>query len=322
MADASRKTRPVFLVSLPRAGSTWLQSLIAGSPDVATSAENWVMLPLIEGVYRGLGFTRYNQGTYRLAKEAAAATDEKFNEALRKAVREFALHYYETAGDGARWFLDKTPRYSLICNDLHRLLPEARFVVLFRNPVDVARSLATTFGGRWNTLFRYEIDFAVGLPTICTLARERQDNVLVVRYEDALADSAATCARIGEFLQIEIDAKNLALGREKSAGTLGDPNVKHENVKRDLTHGEKRQVKRFLCGISDADLATMDYSRAALEQQLAGLPAVRSLRDLGSAAAKPLYTSGWAYPFEKLSRRLGDNRRQPFERNPPGFGLE
>ena len=37
--------RPVFLLSLPRSGSTLVQRLLASHPEVATAAEPWVMLP-------------------------------------------------------------------------------------------------------------------------------------------------------------------------------------------------------------------------------------------------------------------------------------
>ena len=39
---------PVFLLSLPRSGSTLLQRLLAVSPEVATAPEPWFLLPLVQ----------------------------------------------------------------------------------------------------------------------------------------------------------------------------------------------------------------------------------------------------------------------------------
>jgi len=38
-------TQLTFVVSLPRSGSTLLQKMLAVSPDIASSAEPWLMLP-------------------------------------------------------------------------------------------------------------------------------------------------------------------------------------------------------------------------------------------------------------------------------------
>ena len=45
----------IFIISQPRSGSTLLQRVLAGHPDVATSAETWLMLhPVYESRKRGL----------------------------------------------------------------------------------------------------------------------------------------------------------------------------------------------------------------------------------------------------------------------------
>ena len=42
-------TRPLFILSLPRSGSTLLQRVLANHPDVATTPEPWVLLPMVYG---------------------------------------------------------------------------------------------------------------------------------------------------------------------------------------------------------------------------------------------------------------------------------
>ena len=50
---------PVFLFSLPRSGSTLVQRLIAGHPQVATTSEPWILLPLLYTVRRPGAYTEY-----------------------------------------------------------------------------------------------------------------------------------------------------------------------------------------------------------------------------------------------------------------------
>ena len=56
-------TEPVFLFSLPRSGSTLVQRLIAGHPEVATTSEPWVLLPLLYTMRRPGAFTEYGHRT-------------------------------------------------------------------------------------------------------------------------------------------------------------------------------------------------------------------------------------------------------------------
>ena len=53
-------TRPLFLLSLPRAGSTVVQRVLAAHEGIATASEPWVLLPQLyarrlEGIYTEYG---------------------------------------------------------------------------------------------------------------------------------------------------------------------------------------------------------------------------------------------------------------------------
>ena len=116
---------PIFIFSLPRSGSTLLQSLVASHPDVGTASEPWLLLPLVYGRrVRGV----HAEYRHRLA---AAAVDEFIRQLPRgrssynEAVRDVVLRLYtEASGENRRYFLDKTPRYHLIVNEIADLVPE------------------------------------------------------------------------------------------------------------------------------------------------------------------------------------------------------
>jgi hypothetical protein len=62
-----------------------------------------------------------------------------------REVRSLALRLYEdAAGPDARYFLDKSPPYHLVVEDLARLFPEAKLIFLWRNPLAVVASIVET----------------------------------------------------------------------------------------------------------------------------------------------------------------------------------
>lgn len=71
---ARAPVRPVFMLSLPRSGSTLLQRLLAGHPQVHTVAEPWLMLHLAAaaGHHNGLSMD-YDPGVAERAMEDFAA---------------------------------------------------------------------------------------------------------------------------------------------------------------------------------------------------------------------------------------------------------
>ena len=56
------KTNPIFLFSLPRSGSTLLQRLLGGHPDIMTVSEPWLLLPLCYALKAEGLLSEYNNG--------------------------------------------------------------------------------------------------------------------------------------------------------------------------------------------------------------------------------------------------------------------
>ena len=194
---------PVFLFSLPRSGSTLVQRLIAGHPEVATTSEPWVLLPLLYTMRRPGAFTEYGHRT------AVRAIDD-FTGQLRGGrdeylfeMREFVEALYSAAGNGERYFLDKTPRYHLVIHEIMELFPDGKFIFLWRQPLAVAASIIESFGrGRWN-LDRYAVDLEDGLEHLVAAARPNDPRCLTLRYEDVVADSEGELQKVFAFLGLD-----------------------------------------------------------------------------------------------------------------------
>lgn len=122
-------TRPVFLLSLPRAGSTLLQRLLLMSGKCATLGEPSLLLRFL-----GEGPAMTRKATYWESLVETAAADMRrawpgYDAAYRAGVRDLMLGIYDGLADGKEWFLDKTPRYTLIAEEILATFPDAKFTM-------------------------------------------------------------------------------------------------------------------------------------------------------------------------------------------------
>jgi hypothetical protein len=183
---------PIFLLSLPRSGSTLTQRVIAAHDGISTVSEPWLLLPFLDTLRRPMPM----QSTYHAA---VAIGFEDFVRALPGGeaeylaeVRRFSLKLYERVADpGARFFVDKTVHYFLIVDLLLEAFPGARFIFLWRNPLSVIASMVETLGqGRW-VMARHRLELFHGVHDLVRAYDRNRDRVHAVRYEDLLTGRGA-----------------------------------------------------------------------------------------------------------------------------------
>lgn len=276
----SRGENLIFVISQPRSGSTMLQYMLAGHPAIHTTSEPWLMLPLLH-----LDHAERGQAVYdgRIAGDAIRGFLESIPdgvEVYREALRQFATHLYKAslANSKKTHFLDKTPRYYLILPQLFELFPEARFILLVRNPLSVLVSIVETWVVKktWLSLYNYRTDLmkAPGLLAEAEPVLGRQG--ILVRYEDLLDDTANTLARLQCFLQldnvVDLSIYNPSLGQDWE---MGDTKVKQFNTAdpsgstrwiEKLRHPQIwRLASDYLAELDAATLATLGYDKELLE---------------------------------------------------------
>jgi hypothetical protein len=222
--------KPLFLFSLPRAGSTLVQRVLSKHPDIATATEPWLLLPLLyalksDGVAAEYGHKGVKTGIEDFIKTLPNGIDDYL-----QSVADFAKDIYgKSSLNKAGYFLDKTPRNSLVSQDILRAFPDGKVIFLWRNPLAIAASIIETFGhGKWN-LYRFEIDLYQGLESLLLSAKQYADessHVLNVNYEDFVSEPEKKLTDIYTFL--ELSAKFEGEGKVKSGlqnlnGRYGDP---------------------------------------------------------------------------------------------------
>jgi hypothetical protein len=289
----NRGPEPLFLFSLPRSGSTLAQRILAAHEQISTVSEPWVLLPYFYALKDGGVFAEYNHSSLVSAVKDFCETLPGGREDYVAEVRDFALRLYgRAAPPGARYFLDKTPRYHLIADEVISAFPEGRHVFLWRNPLAVISSIIETWGhGRWN-VYRHKVDLYKGLENLIETYLQNEDRVLAVRYEDLILSPRKEWQGVFDYLDLPFDPAVLdsfvGVGLK---GRSGDPTgtLRYDRMSEEPLEGwkrvlcnpfRKRWCRRYLRWLGQERLAVMGYDMGALIDQLDSLP--HSYRKVGS----------------------------------------
>lgn len=211
--------KPIFLISLPRSGSTLLQRILMGHPEIASKAESWLMLPLVYMLRREGLLSEYNQ------RDAHFALVDFINELPKgrtdyvQSLQAFALDLYTKQGNGCQYFLEKTPRYYLIARELDEIFPDAKFIFLVRNPLQTIASIISTF--KLKNIHFYMVDLHKGFQEIVTGMRHFGNRAFFVKYEDLVSDHEKTVSALFTFLDLPAPQVN-RLDDRGLKGRMGD----------------------------------------------------------------------------------------------------
>jgi Sulfotransferase family len=305
--------RPVFVLSLPRSGSTLLQRMLATHPEVATTSEPWLLLPQLYALRERGAVAEYGHRTAaRAIADFAAALPGGRDDYLTE-VRRSALALYERAAGDAAWFLDKTPRYHLVVDEIMALFPDARFVFLWRNPLAVAASMIDSFGrGHWN-LDRYEVDLHGGIERLVAAHARRDPRAVALRFEDVVADPGAATRVVFELLGLDpAEAAAEAFAGTSLNGRMGDrtgtaaySEISGEPVERWRTTManplRKRWCAAYLRSLGPERLAAMGYDHEELARAVSGIRPRPG--GVASDAARRVYGFGRARTSGRLLAR-------------------
>lgn len=276
--------RPIFLLSLPRSGSTLVQRVLAAHSEVETVSEPWLLLPHLYALRsRGI-VTEYSQPT---AVRAIGEFVDRMPGGLDDydaAIREFALTLYDRASTGTgSYFLDKTPRYHYVLPELFRTFPDAKFLFLWRNPLSVIASIVETWcGGRWN-VGRWLGDLQ-GIASLVSSYEEHRDEVIAVRYEELVAAGEDAWRELFSYLGLDFEPDALVSFSEvRLDGRMGDPTgvQRYASISTDGIDKWRRTLGgpwrkawcgRYLQWIGNERLRTMGYQLDELTAALDELP--------------------------------------------------
>jgi tetratricopeptide (TPR) repeat protein len=202
LADGERD--PIFLVGFPRSGTTLLDTMLMGSPQLSVLEEQ-SMLPSIA---RSLA----NADLAKVSSERALQARSDYFAAARKC-----------GWDDSRWLLDKHPLNMVRLPLIHRVFPRARVILAERHPYDVVLSCFTanfrqnlamrSFNSLEEAARTYDVVFQAWSRArdICST------DVHSVRYERLVENPRDELEPVVDWLGIEWDGSILAHERTAEA---------------------------------------------------------------------------------------------------------
>jgi len=232
----------IFLVGAPRSGTTILQALLASHPRITSFPET--------------KFFHYLWNN-RLKSKLCDRLHEFFHEEIFRPDLYSKSEIYNrgSTSDQIKWFvgildqlateennsiwLEKTPEHVYFVQDILNYLPDAKFIHVIRNPLDVVASMrkATSdpvnnaiWGGEWTLQFCVERWKSSALVNNYFRNDSRH---LLVRYEDLLEDKVKILSQCCYFIDVVYDREMLRNYRAQAiALSLGHP--WHKEIDREI----------------------------------------------------------------------------------------
>ena len=196
----------IFLISLPRSGSTLVQRILMSHSQVASCGEPWLALPLARIFKPGDAFTTWGAASLvRSAENLVRELPGGKKAYLREAGVFITNLYAKMAAGEETWFLDKTPRYYHIIPELIEMFPNAKFVFLLREPVAVYSSILNYIEGRMHLLPTWEQDIVQGIPCINAGMKLFEGRMLTLRYENLVSQPEETVRQLLLDLGLEVE---------------------------------------------------------------------------------------------------------------------
>ncbi len=273
----------IFIISQPRAGSTLLQRILGGHPDIHTTAEPWIMLHQLYALKDSGYSAEYNAEWAKWALEDFSRTLDDGEKTLIRAIRRMSLYLYESSlsGSGKNFFLDKTPRYYFIIPELHRVFPEAKYIFLLRNPLAVLSSILDGWVRKdWQKLSLYKNDLLKAPQLLADGIESMDGKAIVVNYEDMVKKPEKEMRLLCNKLRLDFYHPMINYGQTpKPKGRMGDTiNIdKHKDpvayyadkwINKLATSPERQVAREYLSFLGPHLLSRLGYTFDELQENL------------------------------------------------------
>ncbi|MDJ0751654.1 MAG: sulfotransferase [Woeseiaceae bacterium] len=194
-SDAS----PVFIVGLPRTGTTLVDRILSSHPDVTSAGELNTFAGLVKAEAGSSSNLVLDAETLRNAVDAdLAGIGKRYIDETRRFAR------------GASRFTDKMPLNFFYVWLIHRALPNARVVALRRDPMDSCLSNFRQLFATGYSYYNYSLDiddtaaYYMGFDQLLAVWRRCMppSRYLEVRYEDIVYDQKNQTRRLLSFCDL------------------------------------------------------------------------------------------------------------------------
>lgn len=300
----------IFLFSLPRSGSTLLQRILMTHSKIKSISEPWLLLPIVHMLKKDSTLSYYSHTNCCNAIEDLIKNLPNEYEDFYKHVNTFITNVYNSLCDSDKiYFLDKTPRYYLIIPEIFKIFPKAKFIFLFRNPIQILSSIIETWGnGTLKHLFHNYIDITKGFDLLSKGYNEIKHLSYSLNYEDFLENPQKKLYEIASYLEIDYEEHMLTkFNEQKLHGRMGDPTgiKKYNKISKDSlnnwkktfgTFFRKKLLFNYINSLDENSLNIQGYKKEELLNQ------IKDLKVSFKYSLKDLFH--FTYSYAKYSKNL------------------
>jgi len=217
---APEEPAPVFLIGHPRSGTTLVEQVLGAHQRFTTNDERPVLRALADRF-------RQTHGEHNWIAALDTLTDDEL-QSLRTEYRQAGAHQAHNPADDVR-LIDKNPLNLVEMAFVRRVFPEARVIMLLRDPRDVCLSCFTQLFGLNSAMvwFTSLNDTARHYAAVMDLWLHYQTvlglNVLELRYEDFVNNLEDRAHDMFAFLGEDWDAGVLRYHEQSSRQYISTP---------------------------------------------------------------------------------------------------
>ena len=220
------KIKPIFIISLPRTGSTLIQRILMGHSKISSVAEPHFLLPFIYATKQNGTLTNYSHyGAHKGFKDVLKNLPNGEID-YYQFLNEFSVKIYSSlSNSNSIYFLDKTPRYFWIIPEIEKIFPNAKFIFLFRNPVQVFASTISTFSdNRFHKLYRFHYGLDEGFNLISKGFEKLKSKAYAIQYEKFIENPEHYLTEILDYLDLNYESNLLSnFNKQDLKGASVDP---------------------------------------------------------------------------------------------------
>ncbi|MEA3036517.1 MAG: hypothetical protein QOH04_2289 [Sphingomonadales bacterium] len=259
--EGSPAPDPIFILGMPRAGSTLVEQILASHKLVEGTME----LPDIPALARRMAGPREEGGDDRYMERLAALSGD----ALRAIGEEYLDRTRVQRREGRPYFIDKMPNNWVHVGLIHLILPKAKIIDARRHPLDCCVSnfrqhyaRGQGFSYSLTDMGRYYADYVRLMAHIDAVLPGRVHRVI---HERLLDDPEREVRALLAYLGLDFDAACLAFHENKRAVRTASS----EQVRRPINRegvGQWRAFEPWLEPLKDALGPVLDsYPEAPAE---------------------------------------------------------
>jgi tetratricopeptide (TPR) repeat protein len=226
----ARQPDPIFIVGLPRSGSTLLEQILASHSQVEGTQELANIQQIVQNL-RGRDPDLNNPRYPRILTEMTAEELRRLGEQYLADTRMYRHGKPHSVPNGVPFFIDKMPNNFRHVGIMHLMLPNARIIDARREPMACCFSNLKQLFARGQE-FTYSIDdIARYYRTYLALMRHWDQvlpgRVLRIHHEDVVEDLEGSVRRLLDFCGLEFEPQCIEFHRtERSVRTASSEQVR------------------------------------------------------------------------------------------------